>query len=278
MTMGGSTWQQEAVAVKDGRVVDVGKVDDIIKLLKSSTEVVDLEGCTMLPGFIEPHTHCVTTGFDRFGSVDMSGFQQITKEEAWRDLKEAAKNIPEGKWLRATGFNPMLVPGLVAPRKEQLDKLSNTVPIVISSQSGHSIYVNSIVLDIAGIDETTPDPAGGRFVHDEVTNKLTGEARELSAMAIIMKHSNFVSDPAEGVKYIKQALNSYAEVGCTTIGDLGNVGGFKKSIPLYMNTSCLPDCPVRVVMYNRLQNLTNMPDLTKGVIGVDSPCAVGMKW
>ena len=278
LTIDGSIWQQEAVAVKDGRVIDVGNVDDITKLVITSTEMVDLEGCTMLPGFIEPHTHSAPTGLSRFGSVEIAGFQHTTKEEAWIEVTEAAKNTPEGKWLCVTGLNPMLVPGMTAPRKEQLDKISQRVPIMVSSQSGHSAYVNSMALHLAGIDDTTPDPVGGRFVRDEVTNQLTGEVRELSAIGMIIKCANFVNDDEEGVKFIKQALNSYAEAGCTTIGDMGNIEGFTRSIPLYMNTSSLPGCPVRVVMYNTDQNMIKYSDFKKGVIGVDSPCAVGIKW
>ena len=278
LTISGSSWQQEAVAVKDGKVIDVGKVDDISKWQKSSTEVVDLEGCTMLPGFIEPHTHCVFTAVNTFGSVDMSGFIHTTKEDVWKKLKAATDNIPEGKWLRATRFNPLLIAGLNCPNKEQLDEISDTIPIVILTQTSHSTYVNSIALHIAGIDETTPDPIGGQFVRDRVTNQLTGEIKEFPALAMILRFANFVDGTAEGVKYIKQALNSYSIAGCTTIGDLGNMWGFENSIPLYMNISSMATCPVRVVLYNSLRSRTSTTDINKGVIGVDSPCAVGMKW
>jgi hypothetical protein len=150
----------DAVAVTNGRISAVGSASDLEPMIGPSTRVVRLNGETLLPGFQDAHIHPVqgeltvmqcdlNVPADRFGEV----------------IQAYARTHPEREWIVGAGWSVTDFPD-AAPRREALDALVPNRPVFLWSRDGHSAWVNSRALELAGISAATPDPPGGLIVRD----------------------------------------------------------------------------------------------------------------
>ncbi|NCS92180.1 MAG: amidohydrolase family protein [Leptospira sp.] len=140
----------EAVAIKDGSIVAVGKYTDVFKLQGTLTKIYDLKGNTLLPGFIAAHEHPTLTAV--FGGlVDVSGLSGNSNSMVWDNLKKAAETTPKGEWIYAMGLDPILTSDLIVPDKNFLDSISTEHPILIIAQSLHSFWANSKAFEEVGM-------------------------------------------------------------------------------------------------------------------------------
>ena len=157
----------EAVAVKDGRIIGVGFLDEVMALKGDNTRMVDLAGRTMLPGFVDPHGHVMGGGIQAMSAnmlsppdgavTDIAGLQATLK--AWAAANEAV--IKGANIILGFGYDQSQLKELRAPSKEELDAVSTDVPVVVVHQSGHMGALNSKALAMAGYTADTPDPVGG---------------------------------------------------------------------------------------------------------------------
>ncbi|WP_028708996.1 amidohydrolase [Propionicicella superfundia] len=163
-----------AVAVDRGRIVAIG-ADAVAQHRGPRTEVVDLAGRALLPGFIDSHLHLVGGGIARL-QCDLSGVHSL---EGYRQLiADYAAGHP-GPWIEGFGWYGDLFPGGF-PHRRELDRLIPDRPAAFQSHDAHSLWVNSAALRIAGIDKDTPDPPGGRIARDS-DGEPTGHVLELAA-------------------------------------------------------------------------------------------------
>ena len=214
-----------AVAVSNGRVIEVGDQGILETYRDSLTSVIDLKGRTIIPGLIEPHTHPVASAM-LYNWIDISGFEHKTAEQAIRSLKRAVRNTPKGKWIMAFGWDGILLDGSFELTKEYLDtQISNRHPIWIMMQSMHTHYFNSMAFDMAGIDEKIEDPpGGGQYVRDD-KGRLTGMITESAPLTPILKV--IPSYRKEEVKRsIRDVYTRYNSYGITTIGVTGLIEFF----------------------------------------------------
>jgi predicted amidohydrolase YtcJ len=170
----------EAVAIRDGRILAVGSTDEIREMAGPSTEVVELDGRVVLPGFIEGHGHFLGLGNARM-ILDLSRtttFQQIVDMVA-----EAAATAEPGAWILGRGWHqerwnpaPEVTYEGVATH-QALSAVSPDNPVVLTHASGHGSFVNARAMEVAGIDRTTADPEGGTIVKDSEGNP-TGFLRQ----------------------------------------------------------------------------------------------------
>lgn len=166
ITMNESMPQVEAVLINDNRIEALGDFETLSQQINETTEKVNLNGKTMMPGFFDPHLHpdhCAF--FEKW--VDSSGFTHHTKEEVMNELKKAVAATPKGKWIASWGYDYALIPDLEPLTKLELDKITTDHPLIVLIQSMHTMFVNSMALEKMNITKDTPDPAGGYYQRDE---------------------------------------------------------------------------------------------------------------
>ncbi len=152
-------WAQ-AVAVRGGRIVAVGTDDEIRALIGAATEVVELDGAMLLPGFQDAHAHPPSSGLEML-QCNLSQVYRLGAYE--RIIAEYAAAHPELGWIVGGGWSMDVFPG-GNPSKEILDGLVPDRPIYLTSRDGHSAWVNSRALEMSGVADDTPEPADGWIV------------------------------------------------------------------------------------------------------------------
>lgn len=236
----------EAMWVKDGRIKRLGTADELRAAAGSDAEVVDLKGATLMPGFIEPHTHPLATAL--LGSaIDVSGFTHDSRAEVMETLREAMDGFLPQPWILAFGWDPIMVRDLDPPTLAELDELSPDKPFVILTQAMHEAFANSAALRAAGIRRDTPDPPGASFGRDE-NGDLTGDVVEVNAVKYLLRALPALP-PAVTELLLRWKLADYARGGFTTIGVLGPVGRAEDPLGLLRTLGDDPYVPVRTVVY-----------------------------
>ena len=206
----------EAVAVTDNQIVMVGTNEEVKQLIGSQTEVVDLAGRSLVPGFIDSHLHITLYGTNKLGV----SCKEPTIESLHDVLKEIEKKVnetPIGKWVRAWGFNQTKISENRYPSRKELDLISSNHPIILRRACGHISVVNSKALEIAGIDEHTTDPEGGIVVRDE-EGVPTGVLIENAQMPFY-ELADFTHE--ELLQGLMMASNDFTASGITSIHDAG---------------------------------------------------------
>ncbi|MGW2700205.1 amidohydrolase [Streptomyces sp. NPDC001340] len=150
-----------AVAVTGGRITAVGH-DEVRELAGPRTEVVDLAGRLLLPGFQDAHVHPVPAGLE-MTQCDLSG--RTTAEDTVAAVRAYAEAHPEREWILGGGWSMEAFEG-GTPTKELLDAVVPDRPVYLPNRDHHGAWVNSRALELAGIDGNTPDPADGRIERD----------------------------------------------------------------------------------------------------------------
>ena len=173
MTMDSTAPSAEAVAVRDGRIVYVGSESGVQQWIGTRTVLVPLAGRTLLPGFEDAHIHPVSSG------VELSGCDTAddeTREALESHIRACAAALADSAWLVGSNWALPLFPD-ANPTKELLDSLAPGRPAYLSAADGHSGWVNSEALRLAGITKDTPDPLNGRIERD-ARGEPTGTLRE----------------------------------------------------------------------------------------------------
>lgn len=209
----------EAVAVKENRIVHVGSNDEIKEWIGTETEVIDLQGKTLLPGFIDSHLHILLYGANQLG-VSCKAEHIDSIEAILEDLRKKAAETPKGEWVRAWGFNENAVKEKRFPTIAELDAISIDHPIILNRTCNHISVVNSKALEIAKMDERTPDPTGG-VIEKDSAGKLTGKLIE----AANMKMSEIASySESDLLKAARIASDHFIKAGITSVHDAGANG------------------------------------------------------
>ena len=191
LTMEKEGAKAEAVAVKDGKILAVGTEKEIMKYRGDSTMLTDLGGKTMVPGFVDPHSHFISAVIS-FLSTNISS-PPIDSVRCIKDITDkllALKkqlNSQPGDILVGMGLDPDQLAEKRYPTKADLDKLFPGNPVVLVHASGHICVVNSYALKLAGISENTPDPAGGTIRRIKSTEKPDGVLFENAWFASMAK-------------------------------------------------------------------------------------------
>ena len=170
-----------AVAVTGERIVAVGH-DEVAELVGPGTDVVDLAGRLLIPGFQDAHVHPVGGGLE-LGACDLTGV--VSLEDYRARISAYAATHPDATWITGGGWSMESFPGGI-PDRRLLDELVPDRPAFLPNRDHHGAWVNSRALEIAGIDADTPDPADGRIERDP-DGTPTGTLQE-GAMQLVAKH------------------------------------------------------------------------------------------
>ena len=168
----------EAVAIHGDRISAVGSVDAIAPAVGPATRVIDLGGRLLVPGFQDAHVHPLSGGMDRM-QCDLR--EAEGREAVLATIRAYADDHPDEEWIVGSGWYMGDFPG-GTPRREDLDSVLPDRPGYFPNRDGHSSWVNSRALELAGITRDTPDPFGGRIERDPdgtPTGSLHEDAAEL---------------------------------------------------------------------------------------------------
>jgi predicted amidohydrolase YtcJ len=174
-TMDPQNPRAEAVAIADGRFLAVGSNDDVLRMATARTRKIDMEGKTIVPGFIDAHTHVAYSGIRHLRQVDCD-LRSIAEIQG--AIRERAARTPAGGWVIGFKYDDTKTSDGRKLTREDLDAAAPGHPVYVGHRGGHTAYVNSLAFRLAGVNEKTPDPPGGRIDREPGTGKLTGGLRE----------------------------------------------------------------------------------------------------
>ena len=204
-----------ALALSGQTLLAVGDDEDVRAVSGPATKVVDLGGRLVTPGFVDAHTHAVSSGLQLL-SVDVAGTR--SPEEFAERVRAYAARLPEGRWIVGGGWDHESWPGAPLPTRQLLDAAAPRNPVFLLRLDGHMAVVNSRALGLAGITRDTKDPAGGAIVRD-ATGEPAGVVKDsamLPVQAAIPAPSEADYDAA-----VDAALAEVARNGVTSIHDIG---------------------------------------------------------
>ncbi|HEY7131455.1 MAG TPA: amidohydrolase family protein, partial [Candidatus Limnocylindrales bacterium] len=166
----------EAVAIRGERIVAVGSAAEVAEWIGPRTRVVDLAGRLLLPGFQDAHVHPIGGGIDR---VECDVREARGREAVILAIRAYAVAHPELPWVVGSGWS-MADFQNGTPRREDLDAAVPDRPAYLPNRDGHSAWVNTMALELAGIGAESPDPVGGRIERDP-DGSPTGSLHETAA-------------------------------------------------------------------------------------------------
>ncbi len=232
----------EAVAVKDGKILAIGKSDEINMLKGADTEVVDLGGKTALPGLIDSHIHMVGTGFT-MAQINCRTPPMGSISDIVAAVGEAVAKAEPGEWIQGRGWDQAKLSDHRNPTRWDLDVVSPENPVWLTRTCGHIAVANSAALEIGGVTKDTPQPIGGNIVKDD-QGEPTGLLEEAPAMNVVRRHIPPASFE-ETVKAIKLASKAFSEAGLTGVIEPG-IGPM--AMRAYQRTAMEGELTVRVNM------------------------------
>lgn len=239
----------EAFAVRDRKIVAVGTTEEIRRV--ECDEVVDLEGKTVLPGFIDAHLHLLAYGAGLL-SVELRGTSSI--EEVLALLRERAASTPAGEWVRGLNFDQEAFREGRMPTKEDLDAVSTEHPILISRYCQHVHVANSRALELAGIDRSS--------VNELCWADETGEPSGVLCDTAVAPVLQIIPNPIETYEAKKRAAREvcrdmarYGITGAHTVR--GRHVDLDDYLNIYQDLDAEGELPVRI--YASFDEFPNLP-------------------
>ncbi|MEP2023806.1 MAG: amidohydrolase [Reichenbachiella sp.] len=220
----------EALAVTDGRIVYVGNNVNANQWVADTTQIIDLEGKTLTPGFIEGHGHLMGIG-ENLINLDLINTKSY--DEIIELVKAKVDEVEDGEWILGRGWHQdkwfVLPENMIDgfPAHNKLSEISPNNPVVLSHASGHALLANARALELAGINKNTPDPEGGTIFKDLGGNP-TGILNE-TAMKLVKDIIPEDSDERK-IQVLNMAIEQCLQNGITSFHD---AGAKQKTIDLY---------------------------------------------
>jgi predicted amidohydrolase YtcJ len=173
----------QSLAIRKGKIVAVGTDDQVGRMRGIGTKMIDAGGKLVLPGFTDCHIHLLQGGLS-LKRVNLEGAKDVA--DIQNRLRVYADQHPDDKWILGRGWSYTMFAPDMLPNKKDLDKLFPVFAVFLESYDGHTFWVNSKALALAGISKATPNPLNGEIVRDRETGEPTGALKE-SAGDLIKK-------------------------------------------------------------------------------------------
>jgi len=227
----------DAMLVIDGIVESIGTLETIKHKHIKNLQKRDLNGATIMPGFIDPHTHFALSMF-MAEMHDLSGFKHKNNKAVWNYYEEISKKATDNKWLIFKGLDPILVSDLVSPTIEYLDSVAPDNPIIIFSQSLHNYFANSKAFEKAGVSKSVKNPSKHSYYERDENGNFTGLIVEQEAVRPFLEKLQEEVLTAKMLSNVAQkVMTDYAKNGNTTIASTGLTISEKKSLLLTKHLS-----------------------------------------
>ncbi len=245
----------QAVAIKDGKIIYVGNDKDVETFIGDNTDVENLDGKFVLPGFIDTHAHFVTGGM-LSKAVTLKLDDSV---EQWKkDIKAFADANPNEKGIFGIGIYALRF-GKNGPTKEELDELVPDRPAVIIDEGGHSAWFNSKAYELAGITKDTPDPIPGVHMYQRKPNgEPSGWNKEAMTIFPLIKKLNLVS-PEMIAKGGEEVFELLPAIGLTAYHDAGMMQMEELMYPALASLEKEDKLTVKVVGSYMVQSPTQVP-------------------
>jgi predicted amidohydrolase YtcJ len=217
LTMDADGRQATALVIEDDRILAVGTDEDVQRWVPDADIELDLEGRTVVPGFIEAHGHFPGAGLVAVAADLNSPPIGLVKNipEALEALKETDAAQPGDDWLIGFGYDDTMLEEKRHFTRADLDSVSTTRPILTMHISAHMAVVNSLALERFGITADTPDPPGGEIRKDSETGEPTGLLLETASRPLQLEALNM--PPLQQIAVVRSAADLYAAQGFTTV-------------------------------------------------------------
>lgn len=222
LTVDANFSKAEAIAIQGAKILAVGTLEEVKQAAGEQAERIDLQGRTLMPGLIDPHTHILIgslmdQAMDYVGTSRFATTAQVLDFIAQLDADRAPED-----WIVCRNYYPMLQPFETPMGFQSLDAISTERPIFVLNASGHIGYANRAAFKAAGLSDDVENPRGGVFVRDQ-DGALTGEMRNQMAFSQVLgaRPSGAGSAPTDAVL---KTCARFAELGLTTVTELG-LGG-----------------------------------------------------
>lgn len=240
----------QAVAIAGGRFLAAGTNEEIRAMATARTGKVDLGGRTVVPGFIDAHSHPASSGLRHLREVDCD-LRSI--REIQDTIRKRAAQTPKGDWVLGFKYDDTTTAEGRKLTRQDLDAATLDHPVYVNHRGGHTSYVNSRALGIADVNDLTPDPPGGQFFRD-AAGRLTGGLAETALAPFTRKiPSRYTrSDRREGVKLISRMMN---KAGVTSVHD---TGGSPEDLRAYQDAREAGELGLRVYCLIRYGSLSEM--------------------
>lgn len=261
LTMSSDSSQATAMAVREGRILAVGSDAEIARLIDAKTQVIDLAGRAVLPGFIDTHIHSAEGSLE-FGKCQLDDAPLAPADIAARvracDVEDRKQHPQPGRWLEVIGLNPS---GLVMTAKS-LDAMVADRPLILRGSDYHTAWVNSQAMVAAHIGRDTPNPPGGIIERDSAGN-ATGFLKDPPAISLALKAIPKLSED-ERLQRLTQAQAMHSSHGITSIVEPKageeELALYAEQIrrgtpPLNIHAMLLSDISDKPETYERLANL-----------------------
>ena len=261
----------QAVAVTGNKILLVGTNDAVSRVRGPQTRVVDARGGTVAPGFNDSHVHFINGG-RTLGDVDLAGLTTLAQVQD--KIRAFAAVHADAAWIEGRGWLYSPFPG-GAPTRQQLDAAVPDRPAVMTCYDGHSVWINSKALALAGITKDTPSPINGLVVKDPRTGEPTGHLKE-SATALINK---VMPKPTEADRRaaLREAVAHAHRFGVTSVQ---NAGTSFDDVALYQQALRAGELQVRAYLAMSTSSSTTEADLdrmeaTRKALGNDPTLTTG---
>ncbi|NWQ43389.1 amidohydrolase [Bacillus sp. EB106-08-02-XG196] len=213
-----------SVAVSQGKIVGIWETAEPPKdevEITQQTNVVDLDGAALLPGFIDTHNHMLMYGQTR-DMVNCSTPPNKSIKDILDTIGKKAKETQNGEWIQGFGYDDTLIYEKRHLTRVDLDQVTPNNPVFISHASGHLAYANTLAIQMAGLQDTISDPQGGHYGRDE-KGRLNGVLYEPGAQQPI---SSLIPKPTVGelVRILEKISKDYVAQGITTNSDAAIIG------------------------------------------------------
>lgn len=244
-----------AFAVHNRSVLAVGDLDSVRSASPSGSREIDLAGAAVLPGFDDCHMHILSLGLS-LGRLDVSPSITSSITGILRLVEQRASVSDGESWILGRGYNQNLLDEGRHPNRMDLDPVSGSKPVALWHTSGHVMAVNGAALKLAGITDSTPDPAGGEIERDQ-HGQATGVLKE-TAMGLVAGRIP-PPTPAEATQAILNASSLLAREGITSASDAatGQHAGLEVELQAYRSALDSADLRTRIVLMPLIQQVTS---------------------
>ncbi len=218
VTMDAAVPRAEAVAVTDGRIVAVGSRAEIEALASADTVRTDLKGNTLLPGFVEAHSHPLMSAM-AWGDpvVDVRAVHVPTYEAVLEKMRRRIAKATPGEVIWFLGLDPQLHAGMKEPSREDLDALAPNHAIVVQTINFHGVFINTKALEAFGIDADYTPPLGGKFVR--AADGLPWKFAETAAWQLCNRFYEMCGDERK-IRSFNEWVLKFVKAGYTTTSEI----------------------------------------------------------
>ena len=211
-----SNSRASAFAVKDSKFIAVGNTKDILSMAVDSTKIIDANGNTVVPGFIDSHTH-LSSGAKIVTGINLS---DIREKAVWLEMiKERVKTMQPGEWLLGGRWD-YTFENKGYPTRWELDAVAPNNPVALSDIDGHSMWVNTMAIELSSIEADSEVPMGGQIVLNE-DGIPTGILLE-GAMELVWQNESYIRDSDLARDEIEQVIDYATSLGITSVHDMSS--------------------------------------------------------